>query len=459
MSLLQQFIQYSKEELKLSINQTQLILAVSGGVDSVVMVDLCHKAGFQFIIAHCNFQLRGEESIRDENFVKSLGEKYEKEVLVKIFDTKTYAEENKISIQVAARQLRYGWFEEIVSGQWLVVNNNVATYSQLTTHNSQLATAHHADDNIETLLLNFFRGTGIGGLHGILPKQGNIIRPLLFAKREEIVAYAKENNLNWVEDSSNASHKYSRNFVRHQVVPLMKTIYPQVDDNLLGNIERFKEIELIYTNSIEQIKSKLIELKGNERHIPILKLKKQTPLKTIVFEIIKDFGFAATQTEEAIKLLDAANGSYMASASHRLIINRNWLIIAPLQSEEAINILIEKGTKKIVFAEGTLLFEPSAIDSNLLTDANIAALDASEIKYPLLLRPYKQGDYFYPLGMLKKKKLSKFFINQKLSKTQKERVWVLESDKRIVWVIGYRIDNRFRLKASTSEQLVVSRKS
>lgn len=457
MSLLQQFIQYSKEELKLSINQTQLILAVSGGVDSVVMVDLCHKAGFQFIIAHCNFQLRGEESIRDENFVKSLGEKYNKEVLIKRFDTKAYAEENKISIQVAARELRYGWFQEVMSDknkEQLSASKNL----QLITYNLQLclATAHHADDNIETLLLNFFRGTGIGGLHGILPKQGNIIRPLLFAKREEIVAYAKENNLNWVEDSSNASHKYSRNFVRHQVVPLMKTIYPQVDDNLLGNIERFKEIELIYTNSIEQIKSKLIELKGNERHIPILKLKKQTPLKTIVFEIIKDFGFAATQTEEAIKLLDAANGSYMASASHRLIINRNWLIIAPLQSEEAINILIEKGTKKIVFAEGTLLFEPSAIDSNLLTDANIAALDASEIKYPLLLRPYKQGDYFYPLGMLKKKKLSKFFINQKLSKTQKERVWVLESDKRIVWVIGYRIDNRFRLKPSTGKKLIIS---
>ena len=457
MSLVQQFIQYCKQELKLSINQTQLILAVSGGVDSVVLVDLCHKAGFQFVIAHCNFQLRGEESIRDENFVKSLGEKYNKEVLTKRFDTKIYAEENKISIQVAARELRYGWFEEVVSGQWLVVNNNVAPYSQLTTHNSQLATAHHADDNIETLLLNFFRGTGISGLHGILPKQGKIIRPLLFAKREEIVAYAKEQNLSWVEDSSNSSDKYSRNFVRHQVVPLMKTIYPQVDDNLLGNIERFKEIELIYNASIEQTKSKLIEVKGNERHIPILKLKKQIPLKTIVFEIIKDFGFASTQTEEAIKLLDAANGSYMASASHRLIINRNWLIIAPLQSEEAINIIIEEGTKKIVFAEGTLLFETTSTNNSLTpTDANIAALDASEIKYPLLLRPYKQGDYFYPLGMLKKKKLSKFFIDQKLSKTQKERVWVLESDKRIVWVIGYRIDNRFRLKPSTSRQLVVS---
>ena len=318
-----------------------------------------------------------------------------------------------------------------------------------------LATAHHADDNIETLLLNFFRGTGINGLHGILPKQGNIIRPLLFAKREEIVAYAKAQNLGWVEDSSNASDKYSRNFVRHQVVPLMKTIYPQVESNLLANIERFKEIELIYNASIEQTKAKLVELKGNERHIPILKLKKQNPLKTIVFEIIKDFGFAATQTEEAIKLLDASNGSFMASATHRLIINRNWLIIAPLQAEEAINILIEEGTKKIVFAGGTLLLETSSTDGNPSDNLHIATLNAEEITYPLLLRPVRQGDYFYPLGMLKKKKLSKFFIDQKLSKTDKERVWVLESDKRIVWVIGLRIDHRFRLKPSTSKQLVI----
>jgi tRNA(Ile)-lysidine synthase len=319
-----------------------------------------------------------------------------------------------------------------------------------------LATAHHADDNIETLLLNFFRGTGISGLHGILPKQGNIIRPLLFAKREEIVAYAKENNLSWVEDSSNASDKYSRNFVRHQVVPLMKTIYPQVDDNLLANIERFKEIELIYSASIQQTKSKLIEVKGNESHISILKLKRQTPLKTIVFEIIKDFGFAATQTEEAIKLLDAANGSFMVSASHRLIINRNWLIIAPLQAEEALNIIIEEGIKNIAYDGGTLSFETTPADNtHFPTDATIATLNADEIRYPLLLRPYKQGDYFYPLGMLKKKKLSKFFIDQKLSKTDKERVWVIESDKRIVWVIGLRIDNRFRIKPTSKKQLTI----
>ena len=464
MNLLQQFIQYCKQELRLVPHQTQWVLAVSGGVDSVVLADLCHHAGFQFVIAHCNFQLRGDESIRDENFVRSLGERYNKEVLVKHFDTKAYAEANKSSIQVAARELRYGWFEEVISDELLVMSDKhkqqslVSKDLQLTTYNLQLflATAHHADDNIETLLLNFFRGTGISGLHGILPKQGNIIRPLLFAKREEIVAYAKENNLSWVEDSSNASDKYSRNFVRHQVVPLMKTIYPQVDDNLLANIERFKEIELIYSASIQQTKSKLIEVKGNESHIPILKLKRQTPLKTIVFEIIKDFGFAATQTEEAIKLLDAANGSFMVSASHRLIINRNWLIIAPLQPEEALNIIIEEGIKNIVYAGGTLSFETTPADNtHLPTDATIATLNADEIRYPLLLRPCKQGDYFYPLGMLKKKKLSKFFIDQKLSKTDKERVWVIESDKRVVWVIGLRIDNRFRIKPTSEKQLTI----
>jgi len=476
LTFLQQFIQYCKQEIKLDITSTSLILAVSGGVDSMVLVDLCHRAGFQFIIAHCNFNLRGEESIRDEYFVRALGEKYQREVLVKSFDTKQYAESKKLSIQVAARELRYAWFEEIIRNkvEQKVISSTLYVLSkkeregildsknlQLTTYNLQIATAHHADDNIETLLLNFFRGTGIGGLHGILPKQGNIIRPLLFAKREEIVTYANEQKLSWVEDSSNSSDKYSRNFVRHQVVPMMKKIYPQVDDNLLGNIERFKEIELIYNESIEKIKVKLIEVKGNEFHIPILKLKKQRPLKTIVFEIIKDFGFAATETDEVVKLLVAANGSYRASDTHRLIINRNWLIIAPLQSEEAMHILIEKEIESIVFANGKLSFKELPLNNQLTegtafaNNPNIATLNADEIKWPLILRPFKQGDYFYPLGMLKKKKLSKFFIDLKLSKTDKEKVWVIESDKRIIWIVGYRIDNRFKVKPSTQRQLII----
>ncbi|MBC7722869.1 MAG: tRNA lysidine(34) synthetase TilS [Pedobacter sp.] len=460
--LLEKFKKYIVANYQLSATSCHFLLAVSGGVDSVVMVDLFAKAGFDFSIAHCNFQLRGNESLRDELFVKQLGEHYQKQVFVKQFDTLVYAEGNKVSIQVAARELRYGWFAQIVDSWQLAVDST--TNNQKSTINF-IATAHHADDNIETLLLNFFRGCGISGLHGILPKQGNLIRPLLFAKREDIIAYAKEQSLTWVEDSSNASNKYSRNFIRHQIIPLMQTIYPQVTDNLMGNIERFKEVEMIYNQSINQTKNKLLEVKGNEIHIPILKLKKQTPLRTIVYEIILNYGFASTQVEEVVKLLNSANGSFMSSASHRLIINRNWLIIAPVQSSEATNILIENGTQKVDFVNGRILLKLSTVNRQPSTDFGnqqaatsnqIATLNADVISFPLLLRPYKTGDYFYPLGMSKKKKLSKFFIDLKLSKTDKEKVWVLESDKRIIWVVGYRIDNRFKLLPTTQNGLIIT---
>ena len=360
--LLERFKKYIADHFQLSPVTHHLLLAVSGGIDSVVMVDLFAKAGFNFTISHCNFQLRDAESDRDEAFVKALGSKYNKEILVQQFDTTTYTAANKLSIQVAARELRYGWFEEIRS----TVDGQRSTVL--------IATAHHADDNIETLLMNFFRGCGIGGLHGILPKQGHIIRPLLFAKRAEIVAYANEQNLSWVEDSSNATDKYSRNFIRHQVMPLMQTIYPKADDNLLGNIERFKEVEMVYNQAIDAIKTKLLEVKANETHIPILKLKKQQPLRSIVYEIVKDYGFEATQIDEVIKLLDADNGSYMASTTHRLIINRNWLIIAPKQAEEATHVLIEKGTAELTFSAGKLVFYSSTVESQLSTENTVNCL-------------------------------------------------------------------------------------
>jgi tRNA(Ile)-lysidine synthase len=453
--LLKSFTKYIADNFQLSPTQHHVLLAVSGGIDSVVMVDLFAKAGFNFTIAHCNFQLRGAESDRDEAFVKALGSKYGKEVLVQQFDTAAYATANKLSIQVAARELRYGWFKELVDRPQTTDDDLPSTVDRRPS-TAFVVTAHHADDNIETLLMHFFRGCGIGGLHGILPKQGHIIRPLLFAKRTEIVAYAAEQGLTWVEDSSNATDKYSRNYIRHQVMPLMQTIYPKVDENLLGNIERFKEVEMVYNQTMNSIKTKLLEVKGNETHVPILKLKKQQPLRSIVYEIVKDFGFEATQVDEVVKLLDASNGSFMASPTNRLIINRNWLIIAPKQADEATNVLIEAGTNEIVFSGGKLVFNKSIVDGQQSTDKAIATIDADSITYPLLLRPYKTGDYFYPLGMTKKKKLSKFFIDQKLSKTQKENIWVIESDKRIVWVVGYRIDNRFKLTPSTKEVLTIS---
>ncbi len=445
--LLQQFQQHLKQGFpQLSTINCQLLLAVSGGIDSVVMTDLFYKSGYDFTIAHCNFQLREDESIRDELFVRSLEEKYNKQVLVKRFDTTKFAEENKISIQEAARKLRYDWFES-VNGQQSTVNSQ-----------QFLATAHNAEDNIETMLLFLFRGTGIHGLTGIKPfdKEKKIIRPLLFASRKHIKNYAAENNISWVEDSSNLSDTYTRNFFRHKIIPLVEGHFKNAKQNLLENIHRFNETEQLYAQAIELHKKKLLEYKGSEIHIPILKLQKAKPLDTIIWEIIKTYNFSAHQINEVKKLFDAANSSFIQSASHRIIKNRNWLIIAPVETEKSNYILIEKNNEQINFKNGVLKFENlSAVNHQPSTVNSIAQLDASKITFPLLLRTYKQGDYFYPLGMKKKKKLNRFFIDEKLSATEKENIWVLEMNKKIVWIIGRRIDDRFKITASTKEVLKI----
>jgi tRNA(Ile)-lysidine synthase len=393
-------------------------------------------------MAHCNFQLRGAESERDEQFVRSLGEKYGKEVLVKKFDTGTYSAENSVSIQIAARVLRYNWFHETIS-------SGPCEY---------ILTAHHANDNIETVLMNFFKGTGIYGLHGILPLQGKIFRPLLFLKKEELLQYSTQNNLPFVEDSSNLSDKYTRNFFRHNLMPLLKEIYPNVEDNLLNNIRRFGEVEELYKQSIERHKKKLLEEKGNEVHIPVIKLQKTTPVASIVYEIIKDFGFTSSQVSGVVDLLNSETGKFVSSATHRVIKNRKWLIISPCQTTAAANILIEAGDKKVLFDGGEITMELLLRSDNfqIPSDKGVAAIDLATITFPLLLRKWKQGDYFYPLGMKKKKKLSRFFIDQKLSKTGKENIWVLEMNKKIVWIVGHRIDDRFKITPLTKDILKIS---
>jgi tRNA(Ile)-lysidine synthase len=430
----------------------KLLLAVSGGVDSVVLCELCHRGGFDFVIAHCNFQLRGAESERDENFVTDLAEKYNKEIFIKKFDTKKYADEHKVSIQVAARELRYDWFAEIVDS-WPLTDDKNATNNEQRTTNNHVVTAHHLNDSIETLLMNFFKGTGITGLHGILPKHGKIIRPLLFAKKEELKKFAEENNLKWVEDSSNESDKYSRNYLRHKIIPSLIDIYPNLTDNLANNIDRFKEIEILYHQSINQHKKNLLEKKENEIHIPVLKLKKTVPLNTIVHEIIKDYNFSPQQVGEVISLLDSESGKYIQSSTHRIIKNRNWIIIAPNDFREAEHVIIE-GVGRWSLTAGKLQIEKFPVTNfKLQTENNIANLDADKISFPLLLRKWKQGDYFYPLGMRKKKKLARFFIDNKLSKTDKEKIWVLESNKKISWIIGMRIDDRFKITPQTKNIL------
>ncbi|MGI8580841.1 MAG: tRNA lysidine(34) synthetase TilS [Chitinophagaceae bacterium] len=473
MNLLQHFKDFIKRE-NLFQAKDKLLLAVSGGVDSVVLCELCTQAGYDFVIAHCNFKLRGEESERDENFVRDLAKKYDAEILVKKFDTEKYAEENKIGIQEAARNLRYEWFFSLIGNKSArmapsdrqsarpddpvgrVISKEIEENLQSPIAN-WIVTAHHANDNTETLLINFFKGTGISGLRGILPKHGKIIRPLLFAKKEELIEFAKKNDLNFVEDSSNASDKYTRNYFRNQLIPSIQKVFPQAEDNLLNNLERFRDIELLYEQSIQFHKKKLIEKKGKEIHIPVLKLLKSAPLSTIVYEIIKDFGFTSNQTEEVIKLLDSESGKYIQSRSYRILKNRKWLIITSTDTTIADNILVEEKDKIVEFANGTLKFQKLTADTSQLTSDNaVAMLDAAEISYPLLLRKWKQGDYFYPLGMKKKKKLSRFFIDLKLSLVEKEKVWVLEMNKKIIWIVGGRIDERFKITSKTKDILKIS---
>ncbi len=235
-------------------------------------------------------------------------------------------------------------------------------------------------------------------------------------------------------------------------------MYPQVEDNLLGNIERFTEVEMLYQHAIDQQKKKLLQYNGNEVHLPVLKLLKTTPLRSIVYEIIKEFGFTVAQVEEVLGLLGSESGRFISSPTHRVIRNRKWLIISPQQTSVASNIIIENGDVNIPYENGTLQLQQRTIDSSFKIPASflICCVDGSLIKFPLLLRKWKQGDYFYPLGMKKKKKLSRFFIDKKLSKTEKEKVWVLETNKKIIWVIGLRIDERFKLEASTKEILMIS---
>lgn len=455
MDLLQSFKDYITRE-NLFSHKDKLLLAVSGGVDSVVLCELCHQAGFDFSIAHCNFRLRGEESERDESFVLAFAAKYGKQALVKHFDTQSYAAIHKISIQVAARELRYAWFQEIIEDR-----NNVESFDSTLSSNSniKLLTAHHLDDNIETLLMNFFKGTGIAGLRAILPKQAHLVRPLLFAEKAALVQFATEHQLNWVEDSSNLSDKYTRNYFRHQLIPLVQQIYPTALHNLAGNITRFREIELLYRQSVDGHIKRLLEPKGNEIHIPVLKLKKMPALATLIYEIIQPFGFSARQVNEVIGLLDSGSGKYIQSNEFRILKNRSWLIISPLRTTEAANILIESPNDTIDFLQGSIKLEVLPNSGSLAelgnTNNNIAFLDADTIQFPLLLRKWSTGDYFYPLGMRKKKKLGRFFIDNKLSLADKEKVWVIEMNKKIIWIAGHRIDDRFRITPGTRNILKI----
>ncbi len=433
--LVQKFVEFNAIK-RLANAKKKTLLTVSGGMDSVVMCALFNEAKFPFAIAHCNFQLRGKESDADEQLVKQLGGKYGVEVFVKKFDTKHYAEGKSISIQLAARELRYTWFEEMRKEKEFDL----------------IATAHHLNDNIETILFNLTKGTGIRGLRGIPLRQGNIVRPLLFASREEIETYQQQNNLEFREDSSNADDKYTRNKIRHNIIPLLKEINPSLENTFADKIELFTELEKMYEKEMKKAASQLFLQRGSDIYIPILKLKKTKNASSVLFEYLKDYGFNSEQIEDMLTAVDAEAGRQFLSISARIIKDRQFFILTKLADKDSSIHYIEEGDKEVKLGEKKL--QITNYELQITKDKDTAYLDKSKLEFPLIARRWREGDYFYPFGMrMKKKKLKKFFTDEKIPLNEKENIWVIESNKKIVWVVGYRIDERFKVTDATKEVL------
>lgn len=416
----------------------RVLLAISGGIDSVVMLDLFARSENEIGIAHCNFHLRGKESERDAEFVRELALKYDVILHTQEFETQKLAAGMGISVQMCARKLRYDWFDELANGE----------------NYRWIATAHNQDDVIETFFINLSRGTGIRGLSGIPLKSGKLIRPLLFASRQRIDEYALQNSVGFCEDSSNASLKYLRNRIRHQILPLFEEQNPSFRASLAETIERLAETETIFSEKISGIRSRLLQ--GNEERFT-LSIKELLPLEarhTILFEILSDFGFNNTSVGEILRSLEGPPGKQFFSPGHRITKDRTKLILTPLRDKTERRFYLESVKGKIT--------EPIALEwdvteqlagTEIPRDRDVAWLDLDMIDFPVLLRPWNKGDYFTPLGMTGFKKLSDFLIDEKVPVPDKENTWLLVSDSRIIWVVGYRIDERFKITGSTRQVL------
>jgi len=442
--MLEQFKSFNQQQ-KFFTESSKVLLAVSGGIDSVVMVHLFREAKIKFGIIHCNFKLRGKESDADKKFVKKLAASFSVPFYSKDFTTKEFAGQNNISLQMAARDLRYGFFEE------KRVENNY----------DFIAVAHHADDSAETVLLNLIRGTGIAGYHGILAKNKKIIRPLLFAGRPDILKYAKKKKIVWREDSSNQSDHYIRNKIRLKIIPRIKKINPSVDISFQNHIAQMSEVESLYREYIQKLKDELLEKKGNEIHISIPKLNQHASPATLLFELLRNFGFNSEITKDISEHLNTQSGKKYLSDTFRLIKDREQLILTEKSQRDEEDIEIPHDLHAIQWKHNRLYIRKITLTSDLKekilsgnsADKNIAYLDEEIIEFPLIIRKWSKGDYFFPLGMKGKKKLSDYFIDKKFPITEKEKTWVLVSGESIAWIIGEQIDDRFKIRENSGNCL------
>ncbi len=434
--MLDKFFKHIQDNLNF-LQEKKLLVTVSGGVDSMVLVYLLYKLDMDMALAHCNFSLRMGNSDKDELFVKRLAKQLKISVFVKKFPTREFADKNKISIQMAARDLRYHWFETLRK------ENNF----------DYILTAHHLDDQIETFLLNLSRGTGIEGLIGMALKNGNIIRPLLNFSKDEIKQFAKENGIYWREDESNKDEKYIRNKLRHRILPILKEINPNFLESFQNTLTYLNYTSDIAITFINKVKGDIFEQEGDITKINISKLKRLYPLKMYIYQLFAPYGF--TQIEDIYKSLERDPSKQFYSVSHRLVRDRTHLLLTKKDIHtNTREVLIQKNTKYINFPFKLELSIEKNIQVN--DDRSIAILDFDKLLFPLTLRKWRAQDEFIPLGLKGKKRLGKFLRDEKLSVLEKENIWLICSENDVVWVVNHRIDDRFKITDSTENSYKIT---
>jgi tRNA(Ile)-lysidine synthase len=436
--MLGRFLGYIKEK-HLFEPQQKVLLAVSGGIDSMVLMHLFEKSEFDYGVVHCNFQLRGNESDKDEEFVRQQVLMHGVPFFSTRFDTEDYARVNGISIEMAARELRYNYFEKIRA------ENNY----------DFIATAHHQDDLLETFFLNLSRKTGIRGLTGIKEKSGHVIRPLLFAGRREIEDFAQANFIGFREDHTNSEVIYQRNFIRHRILPVFAELNPAFKKNLSETIENLRDVEDVFSFFMQKEIKNVISLDGDEVSVSIEKLKQFAFPEVLLFELMTPYNFNANVIQQVFNSLENLPGKQFYSKTHRLVKDREHFFLTPLPEPENRIFYIERDDTEL-FTPFDLTMERAGAETfKIIKNSNVACLDMKKLEFPLLIRKWKTGDYFQPLGMSGFKKISDFLIDEKIPVHQKEKIWLLCSGQKVVWVMGHRIDNRFKITEETRQILKI----
>jgi len=448
--MLDQVHDYIQEHALFDPATDTVLVAVSGGLDSVVLLDVLHRLGVRLAVAHCHFGLRGEEADDDEQFVRKLAKQYEVPFHAEFFQTKAFAEREGISTQMAARLLRYQWFEQVRQQHGYAV----------------VATAHHRRDQAETMLLNLTHGTGLAGLHGIQAKNGYIVRPLLGLGRDDLYDYLVENRLIWREDASNDSPVYQRNRLRLEVLPVLRDINPNLDNTLAATAERVGGAEEIVrryvADTAAQARRDAPEPPAGDSqavYFNIATLQNTAATALVLHELLRPFGFSWAVSKEIVASFSGLSGKQFDSPTHRLVKDRTQLVITSRR-------LAQYGTFQLAQGQGDLLADGLRLRATEHPGAgyevprsrSTAALDADKLQFPLTLRRWREGDWFMPLGMRGKKHLSDFLIDQKVPLNLKDDVRVLTSaDGKICWVVGFRVDDRFKVTDETERVLAVQR--